>query len=56
MRSDNRSEMLEQNVKALTTSKINTVISTCDFYEKIKSNKDFVKKAMSTEKHDWPNM
>jgi len=44
MRSDNRSEMLEQNVKAYITSKINNVISWCDFYEKIKSNKDFVKK------------
>jgi len=58
MRSDNRSEMLEQNVKALITSKITTVISSCDFYENIKSNKDFVKKVLSTstEKYDWPNM
>jgi len=56
MRSDNRSEMLEQNVKALITNKINTVISSRDFYEKIKSNKDFVKKVLSTEKYNWPNM
>jgi len=31
-------------VKALITSKINTDISSRDFYEKIKSNKDFLKK------------
>jgi len=48
--------MLEQNVKALITSKINTDFSSCDFYEKIKSNKDFFKKVLSTEKYDWPNM
>jgi len=27
-----------------------------DFYEKIKSNKDVLKKVLSAEKHDWPNM
>jgi len=45
-------------VKALITSKINTDFSSCDFYEKKKSNKDFLKKALSTsrEKYDWPNM
>ena len=48
--------MLEQYVKALITSKINTIISSCDFYEKIKSNNDFVKKVLSTEKYNWPNM
>jgi len=56
MRSDNRSQMLEQNVKALITCKINTVFSSCDFYEKTNSNKVFLKKVLSTEKRDWPNM
>jgi len=48
--------MLEQNVKALITIKIKTVFSSCDFYEKTKSNIDFLKKVLSTEKDDWPNM
>jgi len=56
MRFDNKSRMLEHNVIALITSKINTDFSPCDFYEKIKSNKDFLKKVLSTEKYDWPNM
>jgi len=56
MRSDNKSRMLKQNVTALITSKINADFSSCDFYEKIKSNKDFLKKMLFTEKHDWPNM
>jgi len=45
-------------VKALITSKMNIDFSSCDFYEKIKSNKDFLKKVLSTsaEKYDWPNM
>jgi len=53
VRSDNRSD-----VKALITSKINTDFSSCDFYKKIKSNKDFLKKVLSTstEKYDWPNI
>ena len=40
------------------TSKIDTDFSSCDFYEKIKSNKDFLKKVLSTsiEKYDWPIM
>jgi len=46
--------MLEQNVKALITSKINT--DSCDFYEKIKLNKDFLSEALFTEKYDWPKM
>jgi len=56
MPSDNRSRILEQNVKALITSKINTDFSSSDFYEKIKSNKDFLKKVLSTEKYDWQNI
>ena len=45
-------------MKPLITSKINTDFSSCDFYDKIKSNKDFLKKVLSTstEKYDWPNM
>jgi len=37
---------------------MNIDFSSCDFYEKIKSNKDFLKKVLSTsaEKYDWPNM
>jgi len=42
--------MLEHNVIPLFTGKINTDFSPCDFYEKIKSNKDFLKKVLSTEK------
>ena len=53
--SDNRNRMLEHNVKALITCKINTDFSWCDFYEKIQSNKDFLKKVLSTEKYDWTN-
>ena len=34
---------------------INTGFSCCDFYEKIKSNEDFMKKILSTEKHYWAN-
>jgi len=34
----------------------NTVFSCCDFYEKIKSNKDFMKKILSTEKHELENV
>ena len=44
----------KQNVKALICKSINTGFSCCDFYEKIKSNKDF-KKILSTEKHYWAN-
>jgi len=55
-RSGNRSRKLEQNVTALITGKIYTVFSSCDFYEKIKSNKYFLKKVLLTEKYDWPNM
>jgi len=53
---DNRSRMLEQNVKTLITCKIATDFSCCDFYEKIKSNKDFLKKILYTEKYDWANV
>ena len=42
MWSDHRSKMLEQNVKALITCKINSNLSSCDFYEKVKSNKNFL--------------
>jgi len=52
----NRSRMLEKNVKALNTCKINTGFSCCDFYKKIKSNKVFLKKVLSTEKYDWANV
>jgi len=54
MWSGNRNRMLEQNVQALITCKINTDFSWCDFYEKIQSNKD-LKKVLSTEKYDWAN-
>ena len=43
--------MLEHNVIALITSKINTDFPPYDFYEKIQSNKDFLKKVLSTEKY-----
>jgi len=56
MRFDNKSRMLKRTVIALITSKINTDFYPCDFYEKIKSNNDFFKKVLSTEKYDWPNM
>jgi len=44
-------------VKALITSKINIDFSSGDFYKKIKSNKHFLQKVLSTstEKYDWPN-
>jgi len=45
--------MPEQNVKVLITCKINIDYSWCDFYEKIQSNKDFLKKVLPTEKYDW---
>ena len=48
MRSDNKSRMLKQNVKALITCKINTDFSWCDFYEKIKSSRDFLKKVLQS--------
>jgi len=48
--------MLEHSVIALITSKINTGFSPCDFHDKIKSNKAFLKKVLSTEEYDWPNM
>ena len=48
--------MLEQNVKALVTCKINTDCSCYDFYDKIKSKKDFLNKVLSTEKYDWANV
>jgi len=35
-------------MKALISSKIYTDFSSCDFYEKIKSNEDFLKKVLST--------
>jgi len=35
---------------------INTGFSCCDFNEKIKSNKDFLKKIFSTKKYDWANV
>jgi len=47
--SDNRSRMLEQNVKPLITCKINTDFCCCDFSEKLKSSKDLLKKVLSTE-------
>jgi len=43
MRSDNRNRKLEQNMKGLITYQLNTDFSWCDFYEKIQSNKDFLK-------------
>jgi len=52
----NRSRMLEKNVKALDTCKINTDFSCCDFSEKIRSNKVFLKKVLSTEKYDWADV
>ena len=56
MWSDNRSKMLEKNVKALITCRSNTDFSCCDFYEKIISNKDFLKKVLCTEHYDWGNV
>ena len=48
--------MLEQNVKAPMSCKINTNLSCCDFYEKIKSNKDFLKEVLLTKKYGWANV
>jgi len=56
MWSDNRNRMLEQHVKALIAFKINTDFSCCAFYEKIKSNKDILKKILLIEKYDWTNV
>jgi len=56
MWSDNRSRMLEQHVKALIACKINTDFSCCDFYEKMNSNKDILKKILFIEKYDWANV
>ena len=50
MWSNHRSKILEQNVKALITCKINSNLSCCNFYEKVKSNKNFLKKVLSTDK------
>jgi len=55
MWSDNRSRILEKNVKPLITCKI-TDFFCHDFYEKIKSSEDFLKKVLSTEKYDWANV
>ena len=48
--------MLEQHVKALVPCKIDTDFSCCDFYEKIKSNNDILKKILFIEKYDWANV
>jgi len=45
----------EKNVKPLITCRI-TDYFCCDFYEKIKSSEDFLKKVLSTEKYDWANV
>ena len=54
--SDNRNRILERYVEALITCKINNDFSCCDFQESIKSNKDFLKKVLSTEKYCWANV
>jgi len=54
MWSESRSRMLEQNVKAVITCKINTDWSCSDFYKNVKLNNDFLK-VLSTEKYDWAN-
>jgi len=46
--------MLEQNVKAVITCKINTDWSCSGFYENVKLNNVFLK-VLSTEKYDWAN-
>jgi len=57
MWSDNRSRVLEVNVKPLDTCNlINTDFCCCDSYDKIKSSKDLMKKVLSAEKCDWANM
>ena len=45
-------------MKALIINKINNDFSSCDFYEKIKSNKDLLKKVFSTstEKAEYVNL
>jgi len=43
--------MLEQNVKALMACRWDTDFSCCDFYEKTKSNKDLLKKVLSTKNY-----
>jgi len=53
MWSDNRSRILEENVKSLITCNlINTGFCCCEFYDKIKSSKDLLKKVLSAEKYD----
>ncbi|XP_078495454.1 uncharacterized protein LOC144750537 [Ciona intestinalis] len=51
MWSDDRGQMLEQNVKALLTCKINVDLTCTEFYEKIRSNTVLLKKVLSTEKY-----
>jgi len=51
-----RNRILERNVEALITCKINTDFSCCDFQENITSNKDVLKKVLSTEKYCWANV
>jgi len=53
---DNRSRIMEQNVKALITCKIKTDVSCCGFHENKKSKKDFMKKVLSTETYYWANV
>jgi len=55
MWSERRSRMLEQNVKAVITSKINTDWSCSDFYGNVKLNNVFLKKVLSAEKYDRTN-
>ena len=52
MWSDYRNRVLEQNVKVLMSFTFNINLCCCEFYEKIKSNKDFLKKVLFTEKYD----
>jgi len=53
----NKSRMLEENVKPLITCNlINTDFCRGNFYDKIKSSKDLLKKALSAEKYDWANV
>ena len=39
-----------------THNLINTDFCCCDFYDKIKSSKDLLKKVVSAEKYDWANV
>jgi len=55
MWSESRNRMLEQNVKAVITCKINTDWSCSDLYENVKLNNVFLKKVLCTEKYDWAN-